>query len=57
MIYRPETERLSHYFETRLLDQFDSLIHIDRTRAVEPLERSSGWSKDGAETYPTGIVN
>ena len=55
VIYRPETERLSHYFETRLLDQFDGLIHIDRTRAVEPLERSSGWSKDGAETYPTGL--
>jgi len=31
---------MSHYFETRLLDQFDSVIHIDRTRAVEPLERS-----------------
>ena len=40
VIYRPETERMSHYFETRLLDQFDSVIHIDRTRAVEPLERS-----------------
>ncbi len=44
VIYRPETERMSHYFETRLLDQFDSVLHIDRTRAVEPLERSSGWS-------------
>jgi erythromycin esterase-like protein len=40
VIYRPETERMSHYFETRLLDQFDSVIHIDHTRAVEPLARS-----------------
>jgi erythromycin esterase-like protein len=37
VIYRPDTERMSHYFETRLLEQFDSVIHIDRTRAVEPL--------------------
>ena len=37
VIYRPEAERMSHYFETRLLDQFDSVIHIDRTRGVEPL--------------------
>jgi len=55
VIYRPETERMSHYFETRLLDQFDSVIHIDRTRGVEPLERSSGWSAEAAETYPTGL--
>ena len=40
VIYRPETERMSHYFETRLLDQFDSVIHIDRTRGLEPLERT-----------------
>ena len=55
VIYRPETERLSHYFETRLLEQFDSVIHIDRTRAVEPLERTSRWSGEPAETYPTGL--
>ena len=55
VIYRPETERMSHYFETRLLDQFDSVIHIDRTTGVEPLERSGGWSADAAETYPTGL--
>lgn len=55
VIYRPETERLSHYFETRLLEQFDSVIHIDRTRAVEPLERSSQWSAEASETYPTGL--
>jgi erythromycin esterase-like protein len=55
VIYRPETERMSHYFETRLLEQFDSVIHIDRTRAVEPLERSSHWSGESADTYPTGL--
>jgi len=39
VIYRPETERLSHYFYACLPDQFDAVIHIDNTRAVEPLDR------------------
>lgn len=37
VIYRPETERLSHYFFTHLPYQFDSLIHLDKTSALEPL--------------------
>lgn len=32
VIYRPETERLSHYFHARLPEQFDAIIHIDETR-------------------------
>ncbi len=43
VIYRPETERLSHYFHARLSAQFDALIHIDHTRAVEPLEPGESW--------------
>ena len=37
VVYRPETERISHYFYARLPDQFDAAIHIDVTSAVEPL--------------------
>ena len=37
VIYRPETERASHYFNARLSRQFDAVIHFDVTRAVEPL--------------------
>jgi erythromycin esterase-like protein len=37
VIYLPETERVSHYFEARLSQQFDAVIHWDETRAVEPL--------------------
>ncbi len=37
VIYRPETERLSHYFFTRLPYQFDSLIHFDKTTALQAL--------------------
>ncbi len=56
VIYRPDTERLSHYFHARLPEQFDSVIHIDETCAVEPLERTGIW-EDGElpETYPFAV--
>jgi erythromycin esterase-like protein len=38
VIYLPLTERQSHYFTATLRDQFDAVIHIDETRAVEPLD-------------------
>jgi erythromycin esterase-like protein len=37
VVYRPQTERISHYFYARLPDQFDAVIHFDVTTAVEPL--------------------
>jgi erythromycin esterase-like protein len=56
VIYRPETERWSHYFHARVAQQFDVLLHFDETSAVEPLERTSGWETgEPPETYPTGI--
>jgi erythromycin esterase-like protein len=56
VIYRPETERASHYFHARLPDQFDALIHFDETRAVEPLERTGEWEKgEVPETFPFGV--
>ncbi|MGO8861606.1 MAG: erythromycin esterase family protein [Acidimicrobiales bacterium] len=56
VIYRPQTERGSHYFAARLGEQFDAVIHLDRTRAVEPLERTSLWDRgEPPETYPTGF--
>ena len=41
VIYRPETELLSHYFEACLPRQFDEYIWFDETTAVTPLERHS----------------
>ncbi|MDT8408459.1 MAG: protein-L-isoaspartate(D-aspartate) O-methyltransferase [Wenzhouxiangellaceae bacterium] len=38
VIYRPETERVSHYFETVLPEQFDEYIWFDESTAVEPLD-------------------
>jgi erythromycin esterase-like protein len=55
VIYRPETERWSHYFSARLCDQFDALVHFDETRAVEALEAGGGSiGPEAPETYPEG---
>ena len=56
VIYVPQTERQSHYFDARLSDQFDAVIHFDETQALEPLERYSLWEAgEPPETFPTGI--
>jgi erythromycin esterase-like protein len=56
VIYRPETERLSHYFDASLSRQFDAVIHFDETEAVEPLEITPFWKTGEApETYPSGF--
>jgi len=56
VIYRPETERASHYFQAWLPDQFEAVLHFDETRAVEPLERTSEWERgEPPETYPFGV--
>lgn len=55
VIYRPESERLSHYFRARLPEQFDAVLHIDHTTALESLERWAHDEVDAPETYPTGI--
>jgi erythromycin esterase-like protein/predicted phosphoribosyltransferase len=53
VIYRPDTERQSHYFRARVADQFDAVIHIDDTRALEPMERTGVWETgEVPETYP-----
>jgi erythromycin esterase-like protein len=55
VIYKPETERASHYFPARLTDQFDLVVHVDETRALEPLEKWARHEVDLPETYPTGV--
>jgi erythromycin esterase-like protein len=56
VVYRPETERQSHYFWARMADQFDALIHTDETRAVRPLEPTSQWDAgEPPETFPFGV--
>ena len=56
VIYLPKSERRSHYFHTRLPAQFDAMIHIDETRAVQPLVPEPTWhAGEPAETYPSGL--
>ena len=53
VIYRPETERWSHYSEATLPRQFDAWVWFDETSAVTPLP---GEQRPGAEeTYPFGL--
>ena len=56
VVYRPDTERLSHYFHARLPQQFDAVLHYDVSRAVEPLETTGLWERgEVPETYPTAL--
>lgn len=53
VIYRPETERQSHYFYASLPSQFDEYIWFDKTRAVEALTKQR---EDGTfDTFPFGL--
>jgi protein-L-isoaspartate(D-aspartate) O-methyltransferase len=53
VIYRPETERASHYFHAELPRQFDEWIWIETTEAVSPLETHE--LEGSPETYPFGL--
>jgi erythromycin esterase-like protein len=56
VIYRPETERHSHYFWAALAAQFDAVVHVDETRAVRPLDPPAAWPGPAEpETYPFGV--
>jgi erythromycin esterase-like protein len=55
VIYRPDTERISHYFHARLADQFDVVLHIDETHALRPLEPWAHDDVDLPETFPSAL--
>jgi erythromycin esterase-like protein len=56
VIYRPETERQSHYLFSHLPQQFDAVLHFDETHAVRPLEPLSIWhTGEAPETFPVGV--
>lgn len=56
VIYQPETERNGYYCYARVAERFDALIHVDETRAVEPLERTGRRERGEApETYPFAV--
>lgn len=57
VIYLPETERRSHYFQARIGTQFDAVLHLDRTQALDELGDSVPRPGDVEvpETYPVGV--
>jgi hypothetical protein len=53
VIYRPETELLSHYFQAELSRQFDAWIWFTETKAVAA--RAEAYPHGPDETYPFGL--
>ena len=53
VVYRPETEFASHYFEAVLPRQFDEYIWIDTTQAVVPI--ATAELEGMPDTYPFGL--
>lgn len=53
VVYRPETELYSHYFEAVLSEQFDAYVWFEETKAVTPLP--AGPQVGAADTYPFGL--
>ena len=54
MIYRPDTETVSHYFHAELPRQFDEYVWFDETEAVTPL-RAEATEPGEPETFPFGV--
>lgn len=56
VIYRPQTEYLSHYYHANIAKQFDAVIYLDETTAVEPLKVVPHQHRmEEDETYPSGL--
>jgi erythromycin esterase-like protein len=55
VIYRPQTERQSHYFEAALSEQFDAWLWFSQTRAITSLATAPQSSSHEEDTFPFGI--
>lgn len=55
VIYRPQTERHSHYYYSHLPQQFDFMLHYQHTHALQPLALDSLASGELGETWPSGL--
>jgi len=53
VIYRPETELASHYFQAVLPKQFDEYVWFDETKAITPFETKT--LEEMPDTYPFGL--
>jgi erythromycin esterase-like protein len=55
VIYRPDTELMSHYLDASLPLQFDAYGWFDETKAVAPLGREHRREGVVPDTYPFGL--
>jgi erythromycin esterase-like protein len=55
VIYRPKTERWSHYSQAVLPEQFDAWVWLDETQAVKPLPGPEVLYGRGDDTFPSGL--
>ena len=55
VVYRPDTEMASHYFQASLPHQFDEYVWFDETQAITPLDTARTPSAELPETYPFGL--
>jgi erythromycin esterase-like protein len=58
VVYRPIHERQSHYFLSHMAHRYDAVIHLDRTHALQPLDRTPVWEageSEPPETFPSGF--
>ena len=54
VIYRPQTERQSHYFQAILAEQFDAMVWFEQTSAVQPIGPQQIDENSVPDTYPFG---
>ena len=54
VIYRPDTERWSHYYYCDIAKQFDYVVFFEETNPVVPLAEEEVKSEE-IETYPSGL--
>jgi erythromycin esterase-like protein len=54
VIYRPQTERQSHYYQAALSEQFDAYLWFARTQAITPLAGGHSSSHE-EDTFPFGV--
>lgn len=55
VIYRPETERFSHYMESSVSRQFDAFVWFDRTSPVVPVTAETSAPGKVPDTFPFGV--
>jgi tetratricopeptide (TPR) repeat protein len=46
VVYRPDTEKASHYCQSQIVKEFDSVIFLDETSAVEPIDETAPWKRE-----------